>query len=75
MGSISQLGTRPIWDMCAMAQIDLALSCKTQADKNAPKVAPTLQPQESDWSPRLDAILQAGGKCGAEYKVSSKTED
>jgi hypothetical protein len=58
-----------------MAQTESALSFETQADKSATKVAPTLQPQESDWHPRLDAILQAGGKCGTEYKVSHKTED
>ena len=58
-----------------MAQIDLALSCEPQADESAPRVAPTLQSQESDWSLRLDAILQAGGKCGTEYKVFHETED
>jgi hypothetical protein len=58
-----------------MAQTESALLFETQVDKSATEVAPTSRPQESDWHLRLDAILQAGGKCGRKYKVPHKTED
>ena len=75
MGSIPQSRRKPTWDVCAMAQTESVLLFETQVDKSATEVAPTSQPQESDWHLCLDAMLQAGGKCGMKCKVPHKTED